>query len=40
LLPGTVAGIPARLVAHSTVDEPALEMDGTFPLLIDGGAGI
>jgi serine O-acetyltransferase len=33
----TVAGVPARVVGHCTVDEPALEMDATFPF---GGEGI
>jgi serine O-acetyltransferase len=33
----TVAGIPARVVARCTVAEPALEMDATFPDLLDGG---
>ncbi|MFO1094309.1 MAG: serine O-acetyltransferase [Planctomycetaceae bacterium] len=32
----TVAGIPARVVARCTVDEPALEMDATFPLAGEG----
>jgi hypothetical protein len=36
----TAAGIPARVVGRSTVAEPALEMDATFPFPIDGGAGI
>src|SRR5213075_3089435 len=33
----TVAGIPARVVGRCTVDEPALEMDATFP---EFGGGI
>jgi serine O-acetyltransferase len=36
----TVAGIPARVVGRCSVDEPALEMDATFPLLGEGGGGI
>jgi serine O-acetyltransferase len=36
----TVAGIPARVIGRCTVDEPALEMDATFPLLGEGGGGI
>jgi serine O-acetyltransferase len=36
----TVAGIPARVVGRCTVDEPALEMDATFPMLGEGGGGI
>jgi serine O-acetyltransferase len=36
----TVAGIPARVVGRCTVDEPALEMDATFPLSGEGGGGI
>jgi serine O-acetyltransferase len=33
----TVAGIPARVVGRCTVAEPALEMDATFPFVLDGG---
>lgn len=34
----TVAGVPARIVGRTTVDEPALEMDQSFPHLhVDGG---
>ena len=33
----TVAGIPARVVGRCTVPEPALEMDATFPIGMDGG---
>ena len=33
----TVAGVPARVVGRCTVDEPALEMDATFPLIPEGG---
>src|SRR5262249_14312291 len=33
----TVAGIPARVVGRCTVAEPALEMDATFPDLLEGG---
>ena len=36
----TVAGIPARVVGRCTVAEPALEMDSTFPFVVEGGAGI
>jgi serine O-acetyltransferase len=36
----TVAGIPARVVGRCTVDEPALEMDATFPWLGEDGGGI
>jgi serine O-acetyltransferase len=36
----TVAGIPARQVGRCTVDEPALEMDASFPFEAEGGAGI
>src|SRR5262249_53784234 len=36
----TVAGIPARVVGRCTVDEPALEMDATFPFVGEGGSGI
>jgi serine O-acetyltransferase len=36
----TVAGIPARGVGRCTVAEPALEMDSTFPFIVEGGAGI
>jgi serine O-acetyltransferase len=36
----TVAGIPARVVGRCTVAEPALEMDSTFPFLLEGGGGI
>jgi serine O-acetyltransferase len=36
----TVAGIPARVVGRCTVPEPALEMDATFPFIVDGGGGI
>lgn len=36
----TVAGIPARVVGRCTVDEPALEMDSTFPYIVNDGAGI
>src|SRR3954468_16937845 len=36
----TVAGIPARVVGRCTVAEPALEMDATFPFIVEGGAGI
>jgi serine O-acetyltransferase len=32
----TVAGVPARIIGRCTVDEPALEMDATFPLIGDG----
>jgi serine O-acetyltransferase len=33
----TVAGIPARVVGRCTVAEPALEMDSTFPFVVEGG---
>ena len=33
----TVAGIPARVVGRCTVAEPALEMDSTFPYVLEGG---
>jgi serine O-acetyltransferase len=33
----TVAGIPARVVGRCTVAEPALEMDATFPFVVEGG---
>ena len=36
----TVAGIPARVVGRCRVDEPALEMDATFPFTVEGGGGI
>lgn len=36
----TVAGIPARVVGRCTVAEPALEMDSTFPFIVNDGAGI
>ena len=36
----TVAGIPARVVARCTVEEPALEMDSTFPFTVESGGGI
>ncbi len=36
----TVAGIPARVVGRCTVAEPALEMDSTFPFVVEGGGGI
>jgi serine O-acetyltransferase len=36
----TVAGIPARVVGHCTVAEPALEMDSSFPFNAEEGAGI
>jgi serine O-acetyltransferase len=36
----TVAGIPARVVGRCTVPEPALEMDSTFPLIVEDGGGI
>lgn len=36
----TVAGIPARVVGRCTVDEPALEMDATFPFAVEAGGGI
>jgi serine O-acetyltransferase len=36
----TVAGIPARVVGRCEVEEPALEMDATFPALGEGGDGI
>jgi serine O-acetyltransferase len=36
----TVAGIPARVVGKCTVAEPALEMDSTFPFVVEGGTGI
>src|SRR5262249_15085892 len=36
----TVAGIPARVVGRCTVAEPALEMDATFPFVMEGGGGI
>jgi serine O-acetyltransferase len=36
----TVAGIPARVVGRCTVAEPALEMDSTFPFVMEGGGGI
>jgi serine O-acetyltransferase len=32
----TVAGIPARVVGRCTVAEPALEMDATFPCVVEG----
>jgi serine O-acetyltransferase len=36
----TVAGIPARVVGRCTVAEPALEMDATFPFVVEGGGSI
>jgi serine O-acetyltransferase len=36
----TVAGIPARVVGRCTVAEPALEMDSTFPFIMEGGGSI
>jgi serine O-acetyltransferase len=33
----TVAGVPARVVGRCAVAEPALEMDATFPFVVDGG---
>jgi serine O-acetyltransferase len=33
----TVAGIPARVVGRCTVPEPALEMDASFPFVVEGG---
>jgi len=36
----TVAGIPARVVGRCAVAEPALEMDATFPWVVEGGGGI
>jgi serine O-acetyltransferase len=36
----TVAGIPARVVGRCTVAEPALEMDATFPFVMEGGGSI
>jgi serine O-acetyltransferase len=36
----TVAGVPARVVGRCTVAEPALEMDATFPIEVESGAGI
>ena len=36
----TVAGIPARVVGRCTVAEPALEMDSSFPYVVEDGAGI
>jgi len=36
----TVAGIPARVVGRCEVEEPALEMDATFPALGEDGDGI
>jgi serine O-acetyltransferase len=36
----TVAGIPARVVGRCTVAEPALEMDASFPFILEGGGGI
>jgi hypothetical protein len=32
----TVAGVPARVVGRCSVDEPALEMDATFPFEGEG----
>jgi hypothetical protein len=32
-----VAGIPARVVGRCAVAEPALEMDATFPWVVEGG---
>jgi serine O-acetyltransferase len=36
----TVAGVPAKIVGRSTVDEPALEMDQQFPHSFLEGSGI
>ena len=36
----TVAGIPARVVGRCAVAEPALEMDATFPWVVEGGGGL
>ena len=36
----TVAGIPARVVGRCAVEQPALEMDSTFPYHVEDGAGI
>ncbi|HTI50896.1 MAG TPA: serine O-acetyltransferase [Planctomycetaceae bacterium] len=36
----TVAGVPARVVGRSTVDQPALEMDQQFPHIHAEGSGI
>jgi serine O-acetyltransferase len=36
----TVAGVPARVVGRCTVAEPALEMDSTFPIVVESGGGI
>jgi serine O-acetyltransferase len=36
----TVAGVPARIVGRSTVDQPALEMDQHFPHIHTEGSGI
>jgi serine O-acetyltransferase len=36
----TVAGIPARVVGRCTVDQPALEMDASFPFEVESGGGI
>jgi serine O-acetyltransferase len=36
----TVAGVPARIVGRSTVDQPALEMDQQFPHIHTEGSGI
>jgi serine O-acetyltransferase len=36
----TVAGVPARVVGRCKVEEPALEMDATFPLMVEAGGGI
>lgn len=36
----TVAGVPARIVGRTEVDEPALEMDQQFPHVHTDGGGI
>jgi serine O-acetyltransferase len=36
----TVAGVPARVVGRCTVAEPALDMDATFPFVLEGGGSI
>jgi serine O-acetyltransferase len=36
----TVAGVPARVVGRCKVEEPALEMDATFPFMVEAGGGI
>jgi serine O-acetyltransferase len=36
----TVAGVPARVVGRCTVAEPALHMDASFPIVLEGGGSI